>query len=480
MGVVLGSDLCILHISIAKCGAFFLWGTVMGDGEKNCVLCGQSCIGQPRIKNENGQYAHQACVKAKQEQQAQEPELAAVGEDDLFDDALGGDMDDLFDDYDAGGQAGGRSGEDADFGGAAACPGCGQRMNDGASVCMGCGFNTQSGKMMSTKSKGAGIGAGGALGGVAKVGGMAASPMIPFIGALIGGAIGAAIWAAISYFFNYEIGLIAWGIGAMVGVGATIGPVEGQGGGAVMGAMAAIVAMASVAGGKYAASYFAVQTVYGGFSDSTPMTIDDVNDEWLIYRIAYEHCEELSDNGVLIDWGEPSLYVEAAYWPESYPEDIQDETNQRWNSMSSGEQRTYRKKILNSIDYDHDYILRDIDDEWALATLVDEICTQRIADGVTIEWPDPNLPMDMASWPEDFPEDLQTDIQAKRDAMSEDELYDFKMDIVTRSNEARESMSEMAQQVTKDSFIKSFMHPFDLIFMFLAVITAYGIASNDE
>lgn len=448
----------------------------MGDSEKICVLCGQSCVGQARIKNEKGQYAHQACVKAKQEQ-AQEPELAAVGEDDLYDDALGGDMDDLFDDYDAGDQ----DGEAAGFGdAAAACPGCGQRMNDGTTVCMGCGYNTQSGKMMSTKSKGAGIAAGGALGGVAKVGGMAASPMIPLIGALIGGAIGASIWAAISYFFNYEIGLIAWGIGAMVGVGATIGPVEGQGGGAIMGAMAAIVAMASVAGGKYAASYFAVQDAYGGIFDAAPMTIADVNDEWLMYRIAYDHCEELSEAGEVIDWGEPSLYLEAAFWPEDYPDDIQDETHRKWNGMSFGEQRSYRKQILDSIDYDHDYILRDINDEWALSTIVDEICNKRIADGISIDWPNPNLPMNMASWPDDYPDDIQSQVNAKRDAMSEDEVYDYKMNMVTTANESRESMGDMAQQITQESFMKSFMHPFDLIFMFLAVITAYGIAANDE
>ena len=42
--------------------------------EKVCVLCGQSCAGQARIKNAQGQYAHQACAQAQQAK-------ASAGED---------------------------------------------------------------------------------------------------------------------------------------------------------------------------------------------------------------------------------------------------------------------------------------------------------------------------------------------------------------------------------------------------------------
>jgi len=162
----------------------------MSDGEKICVLCGLSCAGQARTKNEQGQYAHMACVKARQEQQQGRVD-DGLGDEALYGEALGGGMDDLLGDIDS------PEAIDSELGGAAmACPGCGQRMDAGAVVCMACGYNTQSGRSMSTKSKevkpGGGA-TGAALGGVAKVGGAAASPMLPFVGALIGGAIGAAV-----------------------------------------------------------------------------------------------------------------------------------------------------------------------------------------------------------------------------------------------------------------------------------------------
>lgn len=443
----------------------------MVDREKLCVLCGQSCAGQQRIKNKKGQYAHQACVNAQQGAQ-QEPAPSDDGGlyNNAIDDDQGYGMDDLFDDIEVG--------EPEMDGSASACPGCGQRMVEGAMVCMSCGYNAQSGRHVSTKSKktkGAG-----SLGKVAAVGGSAASPMVPFIGALIGGAIGAAIWAAISYFFNYEIGYIAWGIGGLVGLGASIGPADGQGGGAITGAMAAIVAMASIAGGKYAASYFSVQDAFGGFADSEPMTVDDVDDLWFHYGIAFDITEELIEDGETLDWGEPSVFVDAAYWPEAYPSSIQDETLSQWNEMSGGEQRSYRKKLLDEANEEYDdYILRDVTEEWALSSLVDEICNEKIAKGITINWPDPNLPMGMGEWPEGFPERVQTQTLSQIESMSEDAVYDFKQEMVTSANKSRAEFANIAHEITQESFIQSFMHPFDLIFMFLAVITAYGIASNE-
>lgn len=37
------------------------------------------------------------------------------------------------------------------------------------------------------------------------------------MGALVGAIVGALIWAAVSYFTGYEVGWVAWGIGALVG-----------------------------------------------------------------------------------------------------------------------------------------------------------------------------------------------------------------------------------------------------------------------
>ena len=443
----------------------------MGGGEKICVLCGQSCAGQPRIKNEKGQYAHQACVKAKQEQQADaEPEY----EDD-YNDALGGGMDDLFDDD----LLGDLGEQDEIIGSAMACPSCGQRMEEGAVVCMACGFNTQSGRSLATKRKEAkASGAGTAvLGGVAKVGGFAASPMLPLIGALIGGAIGAAIWAAIAYFFDYEFGWIAWIVGGLVGLGASIGPVDKAGGGAITGAMAAVVAMGAISAGKYAAVYFAVQSTFGSGA-MAPLVIEDISEELIMQTMVDDVSREMIDRGESIAWEDPHLFNEAAIWPDEYPNQIQTMITNRWDSMSNDDRIAFRKGIAERSEFDLSY--RDIDDDWALSSMAYIVTNTMIDDGEKIEWPDPNLPLNIAIWPEDYPADIQTKTRERWDSLSDDDQYVYRQNLLDKENANREIAGTLGQSITQQAFINSFKHPLNILFMFLAVITAYGIAANDE
>ncbi len=442
----------------------------MADGEKLCVLCGESCVGKPRIKNAQGQYAHSACVEARknQSQAVEEPQ---------YEDALGlGDdgMDDLLGDI--------GMEEPAAIGhGANACPGCGQRVAEGAVVCMSCGYNAQTGRSISTKSKEmATPGAGSAvLGGAAKMGGLAASPMLPLIGALIGGLIGATIWAAVAFFFDYEIGYIAWGVGGLVGLGATISnDSQKAGGGMVIGVMAAIVAIGSIAGGKYAAAYFAVHKWVDKNGAFEEMTVADVDVDWVLDTIATELCEEKIKNGETIDWGDDTVYVEAAYWPEDYPLDIRDETVDRWDAMDSSEQRDFRRAIADSLS-EYDVSISDIDVDWALGSIADEICDERIGRDAAINWPDPNLPLSYAYWPEGYPDSIQQETTGKWDSMSEDERYDQRAEIVRVQNASVGSAESVTKQAVSMVFIDSFKSVINGVFLLLAVCTAYGIASNE-
>jgi hypothetical protein len=119
----------------------------MNAMEKICVACGQSCAGQPRIKDPAGNYYHKECHErlqaAREKRQAQAapppvkspepvaplhppaPEVppqaqpAAIADHDLPDQAA-----------------------------PAACPGCGEPMLLGAVICTNCGFNAQTGRMV--------------------------------------------------------------------------------------------------------------------------------------------------------------------------------------------------------------------------------------------------------------------------------------------------------------------------------------------
>lgn len=68
--------------------------------------------------------------------------------------------------------------------------------------------------------------------------------------ALIAGALGAAAWAALAIYANFEVGYLAWGIGALVG----FATVRFGGFGQPMGVAAAIISVASIFGGKYLAA----------------------------------------------------------------------------------------------------------------------------------------------------------------------------------------------------------------------------------
>ena len=67
------------------------------------------------------------------------------------------------------------------------------------------------------------------------------------IGASIGAILGALIWYGIIYFTEYEIGIVAWGIGALVGFGAAVCGGEGL----LMGGISALLALLSISLGKF-------------------------------------------------------------------------------------------------------------------------------------------------------------------------------------------------------------------------------------
>ncbi len=84
-------------------------------------------------------------------------------------------------------------------------------------------------------------------------------------GAIAGAVAGAAVWAAITYFTGYEIGYVAWGIGAAVGGGAAL--LGGEG--ATSGLVCAVLALAAILLGKIAATHFMAQKNLSEAIDAT-------------------------------------------------------------------------------------------------------------------------------------------------------------------------------------------------------------------
>lgn len=156
------------------------------------------------------------------------------------------------------------------------------------------------------------------------------------VAGVIAGLIGAAAWAAIGHYTGYELAILAWGIGLVVGI--AVAAASQDGAGLETGAAALIIAIASVVGGKYAASYMFVQQVVAAApTDGTP------SDEFLISTFADDIIYQRLEAELPFEWpdGVDPDYAEAE---ADYPPDIWSEAIASWNAMDVDEQAAMREE----------------------------------------------------------------------------------------------------------------------------------------
>lgn len=109
-------------------------------GEKICIICGVDCAERPRMKDSQGRYACQDCIKAGRKAPAAEtkspkgstPARPAAGRA-----SAGFDMDSYL--------------EGVHTADANPCPKCGNGRPAGAIVCMQCGYDSEAGRAITTR-----------------------------------------------------------------------------------------------------------------------------------------------------------------------------------------------------------------------------------------------------------------------------------------------------------------------------------------
>ncbi len=156
------------------------------------------------------------------------------------------------------------------------------------------------------------------------------------VASLVGGAIGAAAWMGVSYSTDYEIGWLAWGIGALAGAGMSLG-LKGSGDMAA-GVVAALIALTAVFGGKYGAVHFAVQKSLGEF-EATPIGAHDLH-VWLADEVVGEWDAE----GREIQWP-AGMTMEEAHQPQDYPAGVWEEAVVRYDALSPAERTRMEQEI---------------------------------------------------------------------------------------------------------------------------------------
>lgn len=161
---------------------------------------------------------------------------------------------------------------------------------------------------------------------------------------LIGGAIGAAIWAVIAYYTGREIGWIAWIIGAIVGGCTAAGAGEQRGG--HTGLLAAVLALLSIAVGKYATVHFIVERESAKILAPQRAKLDrSLTDDEAIVVLANQKVIESQQDGKQLKW--PKGVDENAEHESiaEFPTDIAKSAKSNWNAMSDSDKQTFRDEF---------------------------------------------------------------------------------------------------------------------------------------
>ena len=161
-------------------------------------------------------------------------------------------------------------------------------------------------------------------------------------GAAIGGLAGALVWTLIGYFLNVEVGWIAWGIGALVGFGMATGAEDNTS--AVTGVIAAVIALVTIAGGKFAVVYLQVDKALTESMESGEgkLTMDDVK-----IALADEVVEEFTQEGKKVAWPE-GMTLEAARGQADYPKDVWAEAEKRFTEMPEADRESMLASMKES------------------------------------------------------------------------------------------------------------------------------------
>ncbi len=175
------------------------------------------------------------------------------------------------------------------------------------------------------------------------------------IGGLIGGAIGAAIWAAIAHFTNRELGIVAWGVGVLVGMGTAM--FAGNSVSPLTGAAAALIALGSIAGGKFAV----VHAIAGKVKSDIHAKVV-IGEDQAIVGIADQLAEEAETAGKKLEWPK-GMNREEASQQQDFPPALWTDAKARWTAMPAADQESYKKALADHVHASVDHAVDQAESE---------------------------------------------------------------------------------------------------------------------
>jgi hypothetical protein len=187
-------------------------------------------------------------------------------------------------------------------------------------------------------------------------------PIAWLVGGLAGGLIGAAAWIVVVYFTDYELGVIAWGIGVLAGYGVRVVAGERKGAGPAVAAV--VAALLSVGVGKVGSIAMAVRP-------------GAVTEEYAVVALADVVVRDFEREGRAIEWP-ASVTQDTASEEADYPPDVWAEAEIRWLAIPPAERERYLS------DVSHLWLL---DREYVISFVADDVVDEYSELGVELEWP---------------------------------------------------------------------------------------------
>ncbi|MGB0766692.1 MAG: hypothetical protein ACPGYV_03165 [Phycisphaeraceae bacterium] len=154
------------------------------------------------------------------------------------------------------------------------------------------------------------------------------------------GLIGAVIWAAVAHFLHFELGWLAWGIGAGVGFAMMAG--VGEAASAKSGAVALAVALVSIVGGKYVAVEMDMGAIEEQWDDGDRIMTDET---YATTYLADYLVQEYSEAGKPLNYP-PGADMDWPDGPEDYPADVWADATAQWQAMSEDDRAAFREDVI--------------------------------------------------------------------------------------------------------------------------------------
>lgn len=159
---------------------------------------------------------------------------------------------------------------------------------------------------------------------------------------IVAGLAGAFAWALIAYFTGFEIGYLAWGIGALVG--AAVG--WGTKGTPTNGVIAVAISIVAIMGGKFMAVQFSISNEMETIDQDIALQME--NEEFILSWLAGGIIYEIQEQGNTVQWP-AGVDPDEASAKEDFPPEIWNATETVWAEMTDDEKEEFRGDVKDQI-----------------------------------------------------------------------------------------------------------------------------------